>query len=68
MDIRQYIDSGILEAYFLGSLSPEEDALVAANIATHPELAEELRNIENTLLQLSSTLATDPPPGLQDKI
>ncbi len=68
MDTRQYIDSGILEAYFLGSLSPEEEALVAANIATHPELAEELHHIENALLQLSSNLAVEPPAGMQDKI
>jgi anti-sigma-K factor RskA len=68
VDTRQYIDSGILEAYFLGSLSAEEEALVEANIARYPELAEELHNIENALLQLSSNLATEPPAGMQDKI
>ena len=68
MDTREYIESGILEAYILGALSAEEAALVEANIANFPELGEELLAIENAMEQYVTTLAVDPPAELQDKI
>lgn len=68
MDTREYIASGILEAYVLGALSPEEAAGVEANIAGFPELADELLAIENAMQQYAATTAIDPPAALQDKI
>ena len=68
MNIQEYIESGILEAYILGSLTPDEVTLVEANIALFPELALETLAIESAMEQYAATLSTEPPVGLQDKI
>lgn len=68
MDIRSYIESGILEAYVLGTL-PESDAVQVLNdIRMYPELAEEVEVLEQTLWNLASSNAVPPPPGLDEKI
>jgi anti-sigma-K factor RskA len=68
VETREYIESGILEAYILGALSAEEAAQVEANIARYPELGDEMRAIENAMQQYTTTMAIEPPAGLQDKI
>ncbi len=68
MNTKEYIESGILEAYALNSLSPGETKEVAENIARYPELAQELDRIENAMMQYSSTFAKVPPLGLENKI
>ena len=68
MKTREYIESGILEAYILGALTPEEHELVAANIAMYPELQAELDIIETTMQQFATSLAMDPPAAVQEKI
>lgn len=68
MNIKEYISSGILEAYALGSLTPEESGEVERNVAKYPELAQELAAIENTLFDFSLSAAKQPPSGLEDKI
>ncbi|MCW3123225.1 MAG: hypothetical protein JWQ38_2717 [Flavipsychrobacter sp.] len=68
MNTKEYIESGILEAYILGALSAEEEAQVAANVAMYPALKEELDAIETTMQQFATTLAMDPPAAMQEKI
>ena len=68
MDIQAYIESGTLEAYILGSLTPQEVKEVQVNIARYPELAAEVKAIENALLGLAQSEAIAPPLALQDKI
>lgn len=68
MNIKEYIGSGILEAYALGTLSGDEAREVAANIVSYPELARELEAIENTMLQFAQSSAPPLPQGLEDKI
>jgi anti-sigma-K factor RskA len=68
VDTREYIESGILEAYILGALTKEEQAEVEAYVARYPELRDELRNIEATMLQYATLHAVTPPNALQDKI
>jgi anti-sigma-K factor RskA len=65
---KEYIESGILEAYVLGALTPEEHDLVAANIAMYPDLQTELDVIETTMQQFATSLAMDPPAAVQEKI
>ncbi|MBX2906661.1 MAG: anti-sigma factor [Taibaiella sp.] len=65
MNTAEYIASGILEAYVMGVLPPEEMREVAANVAQYPELAAEVASIEATMLSLSSQPL---PAGLDDKI
>ncbi len=68
MNLKDYIESGILEAYILGSLTPDEELLVEANISKFPELGDELRALERAVELYSVELATTPPPGMEDKI
>lgn len=68
MNIQDYIESGILEAYALGTLSPEERGEVEANILLHPELAEEIANIEMAMQHFSEANAQEPPAFMQEQI
>lgn len=68
MDIKAYIESGILEAYVLGSLTPAEEKEVQANMAQYAGVAAEVKEIEDAMLNLARSHAADPPPALQDKI
>lgn len=49
MDIKAYIESGILEQFVIGTLSPAEAIEVERNIKLHPEIANEVKTIEITL-------------------
>ncbi len=57
MDVRQYIESGILELYIAGALSERENAEVYAMIQEHPELLDEVEKIEKTVSTLTSGVA-----------
>lgn len=58
MDIKAYIDSGILELYVAGALSEKESQEVYALLLKHPELFTEVQNIETAIVKL--TAATSP--------
>lgn len=68
MNIKEYIESGILEAYVLGALDESERAAVADNIARYPELAAELAAIEGAMYQFAEAGAVTPPAHLQEDI
>ncbi len=68
MNIKEYIESGILEAYVLGALSEEEHRAVEADIAQYPELKLEVDAIEGAMLQFVQSASVEPPVELQDKI
>jgi len=68
MNVKEYIASGILEAYALGSCAQAEKEEVEAKLAQYPELREELRLIEQSLGTYASLYAKEPPAGLQNKI
>tara|TARA_R110000868_G_scaffold291085_5_gene551454 strand:+ start:4464 stop:5405 length:942 start_codon:yes stop_codon:yes gene_type:complete len=58
MFIKEYIDSGILELYVAGALTEKECQEVYQLMLAHPEIKDEISNIENTILELTS--ATSP--------
>lgn len=68
MDIKDYIASGILEAYALDDLPQQERAAVEAMLAKHPELREELNTIEEGLEALAMETAIAPPAELKDNL
>ncbi|MFN0016493.1 MAG: anti-sigma factor domain-containing protein [Saprospiraceae bacterium] len=68
MDIRSFIQSGILESYALNQCSPEERAEVERMTAAHPEVQAELDAIEQTLEQVAFANAVPPPSGLKEHI
>ena len=68
MDIKSYIESGILEQYLLGMTSQEESLEVQKYAMQYPEIQQELDNIEAALLKYADSYSTPPPAGLKQKI
>jgi anti-sigma-K factor RskA len=68
VNIKDYIESGILEAYVLGALSEQERAQVNADIAMYPELADEVEAIEMAMQLHANETSITPPAFMQDKI
>ena len=68
MDIKAYIESGVLEAFVLGSLSGQEEAEVEAEIARYPELVSELNAIELAMFEFAQAHAVPPPAAMQEKV
>jgi anti-sigma-K factor RskA len=68
LNVKEYIESGILEAYVLGALAPEERTEVEENISRYPELAQELKAIEEGMLSFAKAGAEEPPVYLKEQI
>ncbi len=60
MDINAYIDSGILEQYVIGSLSSTQSAQVEQMMAQYPEVAAEVKSIEQTLQAYAQSQGVKP--------
>lgn len=57
MDIKAYIESGILELYVAGQLSDVENEEVFQNIQSYPELLSEVLQIEAAVLKLTKAVS-----------
>lgn len=68
MDIEQYISSGILELYVYGALSEKENAEVYKALKEHPEIEQEVKEIEKSLMQLSVSAAPYNPESVFNRI
>jgi anti-sigma-K factor RskA len=68
LNIHEYISSGILEAYALGSLSDQERAEVEANLSRYPELKAELQTIEEAQEAFLLRSAITPPGRVKERI
>ena len=68
MDIKKYIDSGILENYVLGLVSETEVQEVERNLQQYPELKTELNKIEIALETYAQAKAMPMPAGLSASI
>ena len=67
-DLKAYIESGILELYVLGDVTPEEKFQVEAMAAKHPAVKAELAEIERSMELYAEENAVEPPAHLRDKI
>lgn len=67
-DIKAYIESGILELYVLGDVTPEERLEVEAMAAKHPSIKAELLEIERSLESYASENAVEPSENLRDRV
>lgn len=65
MNIQEYISSGILEQYVLGTLSEGEVREVMANAAEYPEIRAEIEAIEAALEEYAMLNAVTPPAELK---
>ncbi len=63
--IEAYIESGILELYVLGDLSPEEKLQVEEMALKHPEIKAEIVAIEKGLEAYAMDNAVEPPESLR---
>jgi len=68
MNIKEYIESGILEEYCLGLLNPEEQASVLDICSRFPEIKKELAIIENVIENMAVNVALDPDERLKQRI
>lgn len=68
VEINEYLQSGILEAYVLGSASPKEAAEVLYLKQQFPQVQQALTNVETDLESIGRHMAIIPPPDLWMKI
>lgn len=67
-DLKTYIETGILELYALGDVTPKERAEVEQMISTHPELKAELVEIEKAMEAYAIANAVEPSENQRNKI
>ena len=65
MNKYQYLTDGLLESYLLGTLSPADKAEAAQLIATDPEVALELEELEVGMENYFLQHAVPPPPTIK---
>ncbi|TRZ45064.1 anti-sigma factor [Robertkochia solimangrovi] len=65
MNVEEYIASGILELYVAGVLSEEENRDVHAMILKHPEVREEIEQIEKAIVRHTAALAPGTVPSFE---
>src|SRR4051812_32334566 len=68
MQVSEYISSGILELYVMGSLSAEESREVETMAAQHPEVAVELAAVQQTLADYAGTYERNPHPSVRSQV
>jgi anti-sigma-K factor RskA len=67
-DLKKYIESGILELYVLGDVTPEEKFQVEAMAAKHPAVKAELDEIERSMEKYAKENAVEPSEQLRGKV
>ncbi|MBB5645252.1 hypothetical protein [Pedobacter cryoconitis] len=68
MKINEYIESGILEAYVLGSTSEAETRELLFLKAKYPQIQEALQHLEMDMERVAQQMSIPPPPDLWSKI
>ena len=68
MKIKEYIESGVLESYVLGSASEEETQELLRLKKEHPEIKQALFELEVDMERLAQHIAIPPPPGMFNRI
>ena len=68
MDVKKYIESGVLEAYATGTLSEQERIEVETHLENYPELIDELRRIEKAIEAYASQQTLTPGSTVYDAI
>jgi anti-sigma-K factor RskA len=66
--VKTYLNSGILELYALGSLTPAEQREVEDMAARYPEVRSELREIEKSMQRYAEEQAVEPPEALKNRV
>jgi len=67
-DVKAFIESGILELYVLGDVSPAEKQQVEAMVQQHPAVKAELSEVEKALESYALANAVEPSENQRNKI
>jgi hypothetical protein len=67
-DIKSYIESGILELYVLGDVTPDEKLQVEEMASKHPAIKAELAEIERSMELYATENAIEPSAHLRDRV
>jgi anti-sigma-K factor RskA len=67
-EVKAYIESGILELYVIGDISPDEKLQVEAMALKHPAIKAELLEIERSMELFAEENELEPAPELRDRI
>ncbi len=67
-DVQSYLESGILELYVLGDVTPQEKQQVEEMMAAHPVIKIEVDEIERTMEKYAMANAVEPSANLQNKV
>lgn len=65
MNTKEYIESGILEEYVLGTVSPQEKREVECMSSIYPEIRAELDTLSVAMEQYAQTLRREPPADIK---
>lgn len=68
VDVKAYIESGILESYVLGFASEQEVQEVRCLSHIYPEIAEELKSVQEGIEKMATQQAIQPPVELKNTI
>lgn len=68
IDVKQYIESGVIEEYTLGKLSDQERAEVECLSTTYPEIGKEVEEALISLTIFAEIGATQPDPSMRERI
>jgi len=68
MDIKEYIESGVLEEYCLGLLNEEQKSFLIQMAMLYPEVKEELIATELAMEKLASSNGLEPGHGIKQRI
>jgi len=68
LKINEYLESGILESFVLGEITPEEERELMAAKVKYPEIKDALEALEADMERLAQLEAINPPPGNWSKI
>ncbi|SHM33138.1 hypothetical protein SAMN05444266_107420 [Chitinophaga jiangningensis] len=68
MNIKEYIDSGIIERYLLGLATPEQEAELQYLREIYPVLRREAEAVELRLETMVFEEAVKPPPAIKTRV
>ncbi len=68
MKIKEYIESGVLESYVLGSTSEEETRELLRLKKQYPEVKDALFELELDMERLAQHISIPPPPNMLTRI
>jgi Anti-sigma-K factor rskA len=67
-DIKAYLETGILELYVLGDITPQEKLQVEEMVAKHPLIKAELEEIELSMELYAQENAIEPAEALRNRV